>query len=118
MSTFFTNFPLFSVLSFTADYSFECKLKGHKIERESKQYLEFDKMKVKVKIGSSQVRLENLFNGDKILGRATNLAINDNVGLFLEEIMPNLQKALSEKFTTIANKITTRFTYDELFPLN
>lgn len=93
-------------------------MKGHKLQRDDKEYLEFDRMKVKVKVGSSQVRLENLFNGDKILGRATNLAINDNVDVFIEEIMPNLQKALSDKFTTIANKITTRFTYDELFPLS
>lgn len=73
-------------------------------------------MKLKIEVGESSIRLENLFNGDPVLGRATSDAINDNADIFVNEIKPNLQNALSEKFTNIANKITLRFTYNELFP--
>lgn len=98
------------------DYQFECKLKGNKIKRDGEEYLEFEKMKLKIQVGGSSIRLENLFNGDPVLGKATSDVINDNSDLFMNEIKPNLQNALSDKFTTIANKITLRFTYKELFP--
>lgn len=75
-------------------------------------------MKLIIKIGPAQVRLDNLFNGDPLLGRATNEVINENVDIFLNEIIPNLEDALATKFTDIANKITKRFTYKELFPDN
>ncbi|KAK5645847.1 hypothetical protein RI129_004311 [Pyrocoelia pectoralis] len=98
------------------DYRFECKLKGNKIMKEGEEFLEFEKMKLKIEVGTSNIRLENLFNGDPVLGKATSDVVNENSNLFISEILPNLQQALSEKFTNIANKITLRFTYKELFP--
>ncbi|KAF2892624.1 hypothetical protein ILUMI_13551 [Ignelater luminosus] len=99
-----------------SNYHFECKLKGNKIKRDGEEYLEFEKMKLKIEVGTSSIRLENLFNGDPVLSKATSDAIDDNADIFVNEIKPNLQNALSEKFTNIANKITLRFTYKELFP--
>ncbi|KAF5285657.1 hypothetical protein FQR65_LT13087 [Abscondita terminalis] len=98
------------------NYRFDCKLKGNKIVKNGEEYLEFEKMKLKIEIGNSSIRLDNLFNGDPVLGKATSDVVNENSDLFMNEILPNLQQALSEKFTTIANKITLRFTYKELFP--
>ncbi|KAK4879328.1 hypothetical protein RN001_007474 [Aquatica leii] len=98
------------------NYKFECKLKGNKVITNGNEFLEFEKMKLKIEIGNSSIRLENLFNGDPVLGKATSDVVNQNSDLFINEILPNLQHALSEKFTNIANKITLRFTYKELFP--
>jgi len=50
------------------------------------------------------------------LGRVSNEILNANSELFLDEIKPILTDALSDLFTTIANKITESFTYNELFP--
>ncbi|KAB0794286.1 hypothetical protein PPYR_11125 [Photinus pyralis] len=98
------------------NYKFECKLKGNKISKGGEEFLEFEKMRLKIEVGTSSIRLENLFNGDPVLGKATSDVVNENSNLFISEILPNLQQALSEKFTNIANKITLRFTHKELFP--
>lgn len=104
------------MLLFAADYSFDCVMKGHKVKQNGEDYLKFDKMRLRLNIGKSSLHLGNLFNNDPLLGRATNDVINENSDLFLNEIKPNLENALAEKFTDIANKITLRFTYKELFP--
>lgn len=91
-------------------------MKGQKVMRDGEEYLEFDKMKLKIFIGKAYLNLQNLFNNDPVLGRISNDIVNENAELFLNEIKPSLETSLSEKFTEIANKITLRFTYKELFP--
>lgn len=117
-------------------------MKGDKIEREGNQYLHMRKMKTKLDVGDVSIHLSNLFNGDPVLGNkmtnqflftinqiinwwfccfhsigpATNRILNSNSKLFLEEIQPALEVSISEVFTDIANRITLKFTYDELFP--
>ncbi|KAF2902025.1 hypothetical protein ILUMI_04162 [Ignelater luminosus] len=59
---------------------------------------------------------ENLFNSDPVLGKGANDAINENIGSFFEELRPNFEEVLSNRFTDIANKITKTFDYDDLFP--
>lgn len=91
-------------------------MKGHKINKEGSDYLKFDKMRLRLNIGKSTLHLGNLFNNDPLLGRATNDIVNENSDLFINEIKPVLENSLAEKFTDIANKITLKFTYNELFP--
>lgn len=91
-------------------------MKGDKIQKDGEEYLRFDKMKVRIHVGEAKLNLENLFGGDPVLGKVTNDILSDNSELFLNEIRPNLETSLAEKFTEIANKITLRFTYNELFP--
>ncbi|KRT83899.1 hemolymph juvenile hormone-binding protein [Oryctes borbonicus] len=99
-----------------SNYECEAVMKGTKIQRDGEEYLRFDKMKVKIFVGEAKLNLENLFGGDPILGRVSNDILSQNSELFLNEIRPNLEASLAEKFTDIANKITLRFTYNELFP--
>lgn len=73
-------------------------------------------MQCSLEIGKATFELKNLFNGDPVLGKATNDVINENSELLLNEIKPKFVKGLAEKFTNIANKITLKFDYDELFP--
>ncbi|KAK9888494.1 hypothetical protein WA026_000745 [Henosepilachna vigintioctopunctata] len=98
------------------DYTFTCNLKGHLIKIDGKDYLRFDKMNLKLNIGKSSIRLDNLFKKDPVIAKAVNEVINENSEIFLREIQPSLEKALSEKLTNIANKLTLKFTYQELFP--
>lgn len=62
--------------------------------------------------------MDNLFNGDPVLGQVGNSFINENSKLFLTEITPGLEKSLSKTFTDIANTILKTTTYDEMFPEN
>lgn len=92
-------------------------MKGDLVTRDSKQYLKFRKIGLTLYIGHSQIHLGNLFSGQNpTLSRATNEVVRDNADLFVNEIKPVLENSLSDKFTEIANKITERFTYEELFP--
>ncbi|XP_050665604.1 protein takeout-like isoform X2 [Leptidea sinapis] len=98
------------------DYTCNVTMKGHKEMRDGNEYLNFDPMKVKLRVGESFIYLTNLFDGDPVLGPATNRVINDNSQVFLQEISPVLEKSLADIFTEMANKITSKFTYKELFP--
>lgn len=98
------------------DYSFDCIMKGHTTKVDGKEYLKFDKMHLKLYFGKSTIRLENLFRDDPVIAKATDEVIGENTELFLNEIKPILEKSLAEKFTDIANKLTLKFTYQELFP--
>lgn len=91
-------------------------MKGHKKQRDGNDYLEFDKMKINLNVGGGDIYLSNLFNGDALLGDATNRILNENSMVFINEITPVLEKALADLFTDISNRITSRFTYEELFP--
>ncbi|XP_015174283.1 PREDICTED: uncharacterized protein LOC107065267 [Polistes dominula] len=100
------------------DYDSNIVLKGQKIRRNDKIYVQFEKMKIKIKIGNANVYLKNLFNGDPVLGKISNDVIKSNSGLLIDEIKPELEKSLSTVLTNIANKVVEAFTYDELFPVN
>jgi hypothetical protein len=41
---------------------------GHKILRGKDEYLELDRMKLKLKVGDAMISLGNLFDGDPVLG--------------------------------------------------
>ncbi|KAJ0181377.1 hypothetical protein K1T71_003462 [Dendrolimus kikuchii] len=98
------------------DYACNVTMRGHKEKRGEEEYLIFDPFKVKLRVGQSSIDLTNLFDGDPVLGPATNRVINENSQVFLQEISPVLERSLGELFTEMANKITSKFTYKELFP--
>lgn len=91
-------------------------MKGDLVTRNGKQHLHFRKFGLTLYIGHSVLHLGNLFVGQNpTLSRATNDVVRDNSDLFVNEIKPVLENSLAQKFTDIANSITERFTYDELF---
>ncbi|XP_043274343.1 putative beta-carotene-binding protein [Venturia canescens] len=97
-------------------YDSDVILRAEKIIKGDKVYLNFEKIKLVIKVGKANVYLSNLFGGDPILGPASNQVLNSNSHLFLDEVKPVLETALADVFTDVTNKITGSFTYDELFP--
>jgi len=81
---------------------------------ETVQITKFD---IKIKLGNGYIALKNLFNGDKVLGNAINDVINQNFDVLSKDIVPLIEKALQRHFKKIANKISSRFTYGQLFPV-
>ncbi|XP_050309876.1 uncharacterized protein LOC126745884 [Anthonomus grandis grandis] len=99
------------------DYKFDCVMKGDLTEVNGKRHLHFRKFGLTLYIGHSDIHLGNLFAGQNpTLSQATNEVVKDNADLFVNEIKPVLENSLAQKFTDIANVITQRFTYEELFP--
>ncbi|KAG8282426.1 hypothetical protein J6590_036392 [Homalodisca vitripennis] len=93
-------------------------LKGRKISRDGDTYVDFTELKLDLDISNYNVHLDNLFNGNKELGDAVNLALNDNKREFMEALRPVVERIVSDVLLDIAKKVTKNFTYDELFPLN
>lgn len=78
--------------------------------------IRLDTLKIKGSVQSGKFRLENLFDGDRILGDIGNTIINENSQIFIDEMLPGFEKELARKFTEIANDILTDVTFDEMFP--
>lgn len=92
------------------------RLIGRKVPRNGIEYVKFDQLLMKVTVGKSRIRLENLFNGDRTLGEIGNQVINENSQLFVDEMIPGFEKSLSKTFLEIANDVLTDVTFDEMFP--
>lgn len=73
-------------------------------------------MDMGIKIDDYSIHLDNLFGGDKILGEATNQALNQNKKEFIDALNPIVTRTTSEVILEIANKITKNHPYDNLFP--
>ncbi|XP_061398089.1 protein takeout [Musca vetustissima] len=81
------------------------------------EYVRFTRLPLKINIDVFKLHLDNLFNGDRILGDVGNTIINDNQDLYLSEIIPGLERGLSKKFLDIANMMMANTTFDEMFPM-
>lgn len=92
------------------------RVRGSKVMRDGVEHVRFDTLQVKIKIGQQKINLDNLFNGDPVLGQIGNQIINDNSDLFLQEIVPGLEQSLSKTFLNIANQILENATFGEMFP--
>lgn len=60
-------------------------------------YLKADRVEIALKIINMKMHLDNLFNGDKVLGDLGNSLINQNQHLFLKDFEPNLQTSLGKR---------------------
>lgn len=93
------------------------KVRGSKVTKaDGIDYVRFDRLQVRIKIGGQKISLDNLFNGDPVLGQVGNEIINQNSDLFLGEIVPGLEKGLASTFLDIANEVLENATFDEMFP--
>ena len=72
---------------------------------------------MKIMIGKSKIELKNLFDNNPTLGLIGNGFISENSEYFVSEIIPSLEKNLSEIFTKAANEIIKSSSFDEMFPL-
>lgn len=71
---------------------------------------------MKIQIGKSKIELKNLFDNNPTLGLIGNGFINENSEYFVTEIIPSLEKNLSEIFTRAANEVVKDASLDEMFP--
>nr|XP_043066723.1 uncharacterized protein LOC108125042 [Drosophila bipectinata] len=92
------------------------KMRGTRYQRNGQDFAKFTKMTMRIQFKDFKLNLENLFNGDRILGDVGNRLINNNQDLYLNEIVPGLERGLSKKFLDVANEILATATFDEMFP--
>lgn len=61
------------------------------------------------------MQFENLFNGDKALGEATNRFFNENWMDILNELKPVLNTAIGDICMGIISPVFSKFSYDQMF---
>nr|BCX71430.1 adult-specific protein A2 [Ischnura senegalensis] len=96
----------------------DIEMKGSIVEKDGEKYLKFNNVDLKVDIANYRVHLDGLFGGDKVLGEATNAALNEGSRDFIQALTPVIEKTTGDILMKIANQITETFTYDQLFPEN
>ncbi|KAG5666677.1 hypothetical protein PVAND_014692 [Polypedilum vanderplanki] len=91
-------------------------IKMHKVLKDGKEYLQFDKVGIKISGQPTGIQLKGLFGDNKTLNEIATALIKENPLFQPNRLFPHFEKNLSEAMTNIANTIVYKATFDEVFP--
>ncbi|XP_071053222.1 protein takeout-like [Onthophagus taurus] len=91
-------------------------LQGGKIKKGDRTFFSVKDFFVDFTIGHAKLQLNDLFGGDKELGKAMNLFLNDNWKNVADEIKPVLEDTIANMFKKFANKIFHKYPLNVLLP--
>jgi len=91
-------------------YTFEYNL----VKKNGIEFGKFSKDDIKYEVGSASFQLENLFNGDKVLGPTTNTLLNENWKEVVGELAPPVVNAIRDGFQRATEAFLAQVPYDEL----
>ncbi|XP_054270295.1 protein takeout-like [Macrosteles quadrilineatus] len=97
-------------LTITYKYDWVLNKKG------SKHYMNFTKSSLDFDIGGASFYLENLFNGDKLLGENMNYFLNQNWREVTKELGPAIGEAIGEVFRLLLTNIADLVPYEYIYP--
>ncbi|XP_058816086.1 uncharacterized protein LOC131679390 [Topomyia yanbarensis] len=83
---------------------------------DGKDLVRFRPIDLKIKFDKASFYLKNLFNGDPMLEKVGNDAINENPHVLLDEVKSSFEEGLSEQFTATANSLVKQSELKEIFP--
>jgi len=93
-------------------------MKGQLYKRNNQRYLKFDPFQFKILQNSVRyLNFTNLFPNTILIRPVVHNLIVNNAEFLTRNIYPHFEKAFSETFTQIANKIAVGATFDEAFPI-
>ncbi|CAH1164070.1 unnamed protein product [Phaedon cochleariae] len=91
-------------------------IRAEKINRDNDKYYNVTDFYVQFEIGEANINFDNLFNGDKELGEAMNLFLNDNWKQVAGEIKPVLEDSIASIFKKFSNRIFHKYPINVLLP--
>lgn len=91
---------------------------GKKIEKNGQIYMKPENTKLTFTTTRIYLRLDNLYNGNKILGESTNVFLNENWNEVFSEIRNSVFDALAQIVEHYMTNIFTKIPYNELFAEN
>lgn len=91
------------------------KFKPKVITKNGKNYIQTDKFSLTFTTSRLSIQLDNLFNGDKLLGDNMNSFLNENWQDILGELKPSISYAVEKILESIANRIFAKVPYNLLF---
>lgn len=107
---------IFRIHNFSDDSVANVRIDGRTVDRDGDKYVKFDSIGLKVNVGRARYYMENLFGGDPTLGALGNQFVNENSKLFVDEMIPFIEKSLAKTFLEIVNVVMKDVTFDEMFP--
>ncbi|KAB0794285.1 hypothetical protein PPYR_08246 [Photinus pyralis] len=91
-------------------------LKAESKQANGENTFQFTSLEVQLQIGDYNILLETPTPNDVTLIKAANDILNQNRKDFLGIVTPLIERRVSSILLSIANKITKKFKYDEVFP--
>lgn len=92
--------------------------KGHRQIRNGKEYVKFEPFQIKFNRGTvTQLRISNLFGGNKVLADIVHSLILSNQEFMLKNAYPHMEAKLSKLLTEISNTVIENSSFDEMFPV-
>jgi len=61
-------YVIYLLYIFTVNFNSDCLMKSYKIIKNNNTYINFEKIKLDIKISKARINLDNLFGGDPVLG--------------------------------------------------
>uniref|UniRef100_A0A8D8ZW31 Circadian clock-controlled protein n=1 Tax=Cacopsylla melanoneura TaxID=428564 RepID=A0A8D8ZW31_9HEMI len=89
-------------------------LKGKRYKKEGETYLKFVDLTLDIDIGDYNMKLRNLFNGNKALNDNVNFVINDNKDELKRSLKPLVQEVISKLILDLVNSIFNNFSLDDV----
>lgn len=97
------------------DPEFTIRFQGKKVEKNGKVYLKPVNTKLVFTTTRMYLKLDNLYNGDKLLGDSTNLFLNENWKDVFPEIRPSVFDAFAQILENYLANLFAKVPYDEIF---
>lgn len=86
------------------------------IKREKQEYMHPKKGNIDYTTSRLYTNLENLFNGDRLLGPQTNKFLNENWEELSKDVGPSVTGALAEVIYSLTKNVCQLVPYNEIFP--
>ncbi|KAK3908173.1 Protein takeout [Frankliniella fusca] len=100
---------------FLDDIDATVNLIGKELVKDGVTYMEVENFKFDFKPKRLNIKLENLFNGNKQLSDNMNVFLNENWAEVLKELKPAVTEAFGQAFGEITNRIFKKVPYNQIF---
>ncbi|XP_049767701.1 protein takeout-like [Schistocerca cancellata] len=101
-----------TIVGFEADM----EMWGEPLERDGEVYWDIKNFTVKMEVGKVHIQLDNLFNGDKVLGDNMNKFLNENMDLLVQDLKAPIELALAATHMDVAKRLFSKVPYNSVFP--
>lgn len=92
------------------------RMLGSKYIKDGQEFAKIDSCTVRTKVKTVKIQLDNLFNGDRVLGELGNRLINENVDLLKPDFIPTFERSFANVYKKITNDILALAPLNQLLP--
>lgn len=100
----------------TGDVDATASIKAERVMKNNVEHLAVKDLFVKFNIGTAEVHLDDLFDGNAELGEAMNNFLNENWKSVVAEVRPAIEDSIANIVGGIAGRLFDEYSLDELLP--